>query len=158
MILLTFQPQIAWQTASPRLSAKADNLITAVQTRKLLDVDVHPDLRVLMEYRALLSTWCKTFLHTREKEVFFLNTLKICLAPVHQEGPFQVMFVGTQQPREQKNLNTRERKGQDATKKTSESRIQCLWLVMADFDDSADVDGEKHSQPKHHRAFHQGDR
>ena len=27
----------------------------------------------------------------------------------------------------------------------------------ADFKDSADVDGEKHSQSKHHRRFHRGD-
>ena len=44
-----------------KASAKADNLITAVQTGKLLDVDVHPDFRQLMEHKAFLSTWCKTF-------------------------------------------------------------------------------------------------
>ena len=44
-----------------------------------------------------------------------------------------MMFVGTQQTREQKKSNTRERKGQDATKITSapaESCIQFLWSVM----------------------------
>ena len=51
---------------------------------------------------AFLSTWCRTFLHTREKDVFFLNTLKICLAQTLQGGPFQVMFVGTQQQKKQK--------------------------------------------------------
>ena len=43
------------------------------------------------------------------------------------------MFVGTQQIKEQKELNTRERKGQDATKRTSahaESCIQFPWSVM----------------------------
>ena len=60
-----------------KASAKADNLITAVKTRKLLDVHIHPDFRTLMEHKAFLSTWCRTFMHTREKEVFFLNTLKI---------------------------------------------------------------------------------
>ena len=72
-------------------------------------------------------------MHTREKEVFFLNTLKISLAPTPQEGPFQVMFAGTQHTKEQKELNTRERKGQDAAKVTSASadwRIQFLWSVM----------------------------
>ena len=54
MLLLTFQPKIAWQTASQ----KADNLITAVQTGKLLDVDIHPDSRTLMEHKAFLSRWC----------------------------------------------------------------------------------------------------
>ena len=60
--------------------AMADNLISAVQTGKLLGVDTHPDYRKLMEHKAFLSTWCKTFMLTREKEVFFLNTLKISLA------------------------------------------------------------------------------
>ena len=72
-------------------------------------------------------------MHTREKEVLFLNTLKISLAQTPQEGPFQVGFVGTQQTREQKELNTRKRVGQDATKITSaptESCIQFLWSVM----------------------------
>ena len=99
------------------------------EDRKLLEVDIHPDFRTLMEHKAFLSTWCKTFMHTREKEVFFLNTLKISLAPIHQEGLFQVMFVVTQQQK----LNTRERKGQDATKITSafaDSCIQFLWSAM----------------------------
>ena len=116
-----------------KASAKAENLITAVQTGKLLDVDSHPDFRTLMEHKAFLSTWCNTILHTREKEVFFLNTLKISLKQTLQEGPFQVMFVGAQQPREQNELCTRERKGQDTTKITSapaESCIQFLWLVL----------------------------
>ena len=84
-----------------KASAKADNLITAVQTGKLLNVDIHLDFRTLMEHIAFLSTLCKTFLHTREKDVFFLSTLKISLAQSHQEGPFQVMFVGTQQQKKQ---------------------------------------------------------
>ena len=56
-------------------------------------------------------------MHTREQEVLFLNTLKISLAQTPQEGPFQVRFVVTQQTREQKELNTRTRVGEDATKK-----------------------------------------
>ena len=72
-----------------------------------------------MEHKASLSAWCRTFLHTREKEVFFLNTLKISLAPTHQERTSQVMFVGTWQTKEQKELDARARKGQDAVKMTS---------------------------------------
>ena len=86
-----------------------------------------------MEHKAFLSTWCKTFLHTREKEVFFLNTLKISVAPVLQEELFQVMFVVTQQTKEQIKLNTPERKGHDAAKITSadaESCTQFPWSVM----------------------------
>ena len=82
---------------------------------------------------AVLSTWCRTFVHTREKEVFFLSARKISLAPTPQEGPFQVLFAGTSHTEEQKELNTRERRGQDATKTTSafaDSCIQFLWSVM----------------------------
>ena len=59
------------------------------------------------------------------------------------------MFVETQQTREQKELNTRERKGQDATKNNVCSRrfMHPISLVSdANLDDSADVDGEQHSQ------------
>ena len=111
-------------------SANADTLITAMKTVKLVDVDKHPDFITLMEHTAFLSTWCRTLMHTREK---FLNTLKIPLAPTSQEGPFQVMFAGTQQQKKQKKLNTSERKGQDATKITSafaDSCIRFLWSVM----------------------------
>ena len=79
-----------------KASAKADNLVTAVKTRRLLDVDIHPDFRTLMEHKAFLSTWCRTFMHTRQKEVFFLSALKISFAPTPQEGPLQVMFAVTQ--------------------------------------------------------------
>ena len=47
-------------------SAKADNLITAVKTVRLLEVAVRPNFRTLMEHKALLSTWCRTFMHTGE--------------------------------------------------------------------------------------------
>ena len=94
-----------------------------------------PDFKTLMVHKAFLSTWCKTFLHTREKEVFFLNTLKISLTQNPQEGPFQVMFVAqhTKEQKKQKKLNTRERKGQDTTKRTfapAESCIHFHWSVM----------------------------
>ena len=39
-----------------KASAKADNLITAATTGKLLDVDIHPGFRTLMEHEAFLST------------------------------------------------------------------------------------------------------
>ena len=86
-----------------KASAKADNLVTAAKTGKLSEVDIHPNFRTLMEHKAFLSTWCKTFMHTTEKDVFFLNTLKVSLAPTPQEGPFHVMFVRkqhTQEPKE----------------------------------------------------------
>ena len=42
-----------------KAAAKADNLITAVKTGRLLNVDIHPDFRTLMEHQAFLSTWCR---------------------------------------------------------------------------------------------------
>ena len=72
-----------------KASAKADNLNTAVQTGNLLDVDIHPAFGSLLEHKALLSTWCKTFLHIREKEVFFLKTLKISLSQTPKEDHFR---------------------------------------------------------------------
>ena len=42
---------------------------TAVNTGRLLDVDMHPDFRTLMEHKAFLSAWCRTF-----KEHNKLNT------------------------------------------------------------------------------------
>ena len=113
-----------------KASAKADNLITAVQTGILLDVDIHHVLRTLMEHKAFFSTWCRTFMYTREKDVFFLNALKNSLAPIPQEGPFQVMLAVTQHTEEQKELNTCGFKSQDATKMASafgDSRIQFSW-------------------------------
>ena len=50
-----------------------------------------------MEHKAFLSAWCRTFLHTKEKDVLFLNTLEVPLVPKPQEGPFHVMFVRKQQ-------------------------------------------------------------
>ena len=49
-------------------------------------------------------------MHTREKDIFFLNALKLSLALVTQEGPFHVMFVGTEHIDEKKKLNTCELK------------------------------------------------
>ena len=108
-----------------KASAKADNLITAVKTRRLLDVDIHPNFRTLMEHKAFLSTWCRTLMHTREKDLFFLNALRNSLAPTPREGPFHVMCVRNQHIDEQKEL-TRMIENQDATKITSalaDSRI-----------------------------------
>ena len=111
-----------------KASAKADNVIPSVKTGKLLEVDMHPNFRTLMEHKTFLATWCRTLMHTRENDVFFLNTLKVSLAPTPQEGPFHVMFVRkqhTQEPKESNNYDlesekkTFEKDGQNATKITS---------------------------------------
>ena len=78
-----------------KVSAKVEKLITAVKTRGLLDVDIHPNFRTPIEHKAFPSTWCRTFMHTREKNIFFLNALKISLSPTPREAPSHVMFVRT---------------------------------------------------------------
>ena len=95
-------------------SAKADYLITAVKTGISLDVDIHADFRTRMEHKAFISTRCRTFMHIWEKEVFILNTLKISLAPLSQEGSIQVMCMGTRHTQEQQERKTCEREGQNA--------------------------------------------
>ena len=75
--------------------AKADNLNTTVETKRLLEVDVHPNLRTLMKHEDFWSTWCRTFMHTREKHVLSLYASRISLSPASRDGPFHVMFVRT---------------------------------------------------------------
>ena len=50
-----------------KASAKADDLITAVKTGKLPQVDIHSNFRTPLEHKAFLSTWCRTFMHTKKK-------------------------------------------------------------------------------------------
>ena len=103
-----------------KASAKADNLITESEN---LEIVIHPNFRTLMEHKAFLSTWCRTFMHTREKDVFFLNTLKVSLAPTPQEGPVHVMFVKKQhiqEPQESKNYDMA------SEKKTFEKVVRML--------------------------------
>ena len=124
-----------------KASAKADNLITAVKRGRLLDVDIHSHFRTLVEHKAFLSTWCRTFMHTRDKEVFFLNSLKISLAPTLQERPFQVMFAGTQQTQKELNLSVRARCYENNV--CLRRFLHPISLVSdADSDDNADMDGK----------------
>jgi hypothetical protein len=41
-----------------KASARADNLIQAVTTGNLLQVDVHPSFRSLIQHRAYTVNWC----------------------------------------------------------------------------------------------------
>ena len=41
-------------------------------------------------------------MHTKENDVFFLNALKVSLAPILQERPFHVMSVRNQHTQEPK--------------------------------------------------------
>ena len=92
IILLTFQLRIVWQIFLTK--SKADVLITAVKPGRLLEVEVHPNVRTLTEHEAFLSSWCRAFMHKGEN-VFFLNALQIFRSPASREGPFHVMFVRT---------------------------------------------------------------
>ena len=69
-----------------KASVKADNLITVVKTRRLLDVDIHLDFGTLMEHKAFLSIWCRTFMHTREKDISSNPRPIVPVLPLHQ-GP-----------------------------------------------------------------------
>ena len=86
-------------------------------------------------------------MRTREKEVFFLNTLKISLAQPSPRRTFSGdVLRGLSSVKKQKKLNTRKRKGQDATKITSapaESCIQFPWSVMPISMSAADLEGEE---------------
>ena len=94
-------------------------------------------LETRMKHESLFVNLVQNILCTegrREKEVFFLSTFKdLSCTKSHEERPFQVMFVGTQQQKKQKKPNTSKRKGQDTTKITpapAESCIQFILLVM----------------------------
>ena len=84
-----------------------------------------------MEHNACLSTWCRPFMHTREKEVFFLNTLKISLAPTHQEGPFQVMFLRTQQQKKKKGIGPTLAYGPGCYEKMCGSAETCIQFLLS---------------------------
>ena len=125
-----------------KASAKADNLITAVKNGKLLEVDIHPNSRPLMEHEAFLSTWCRTVRPTKKKDVFFLNTVKVSVAPTQQERPFHVMLVRKQHTQESRNYDlesekrTFEKDGQNATKITSalaDTNIRFFTPVTSSF-------------------------
>ena len=91
-------------------SATADNLITLLNTGRLLEVDVHPN------FRTLIWSTRPSCLHGVEhsctqgrKNVSFLNAIKISVSPAPREGPSHAMFVRTSTDSE----------SQDATKITS---------------------------------------
>ena len=55
-----------------------------------------------LEHKAFLTTWCITYLFSREMEVFFLNTLKISLAPNLQKRTFSSDACGDSAAKEAK--------------------------------------------------------
>ena len=66
-----------------------------MNTGRLFKDDVGPNFRTLMEYKTFLSTWCRSFMHTMEKNLFFLDALKFSLSPPPREGSSHVMLVKT---------------------------------------------------------------
>ena len=123
MTLLTFQLRIVWQIAWR--SHRRWQTVWSQQWKQLgfLEVDVHPNFRNLMEHTAFLSTWCRTFILTGEKPVFFLNTWKFSLtSSTRRTIPCNV--------RERSSMDS---ESQDATKITSalaNSRIHSFTKMM----------------------------
>ena len=102
-------------------SAKADNHITAVTL--ILEHLWNTKFSCLLvadlfwtQERRKPSSWTPS-------RFFFAQPL--------QEKPCQVMFVGTQQTREQQELNTREREGQDATKISFALAESCIPFLLS---------------------------
>ena len=111
-----------------KASAKADNLITAVKTERLLDVDIHLNFRTLIEHKAFLSTWCRTFMRTREKDVF----LPECFEDSSRTNSSRRTIPCDVD--EEDALNLCEFENQDATKITSasaDSRINFSRMIMS---------------------------
>ena len=72
-----------------------------------------------MEHKAFLTNWCRTFTHTKEKDVFILHALRFSLAPNPREGSFHVMCVRNHNIDEQNELTTCKLESRYATKITS---------------------------------------
>ena len=110
-VFMTFAPisiQNSLADCLTKSSANADILITAVKTVRLLEVDVHSNLRTLMEHKDSFLQGAERSC-TREKKVFLLNALRISISPASQVVPFHAMCVRTSMDSE----------SQDATKITS---------------------------------------
>ena len=45
-----------------------------MKTGKLLQLDIHPNLRTPLEHKAFLSTLCRTFMHTKKKSFLCKHT------------------------------------------------------------------------------------
>ena len=84
MILLTFQVRIVCQICLTKSSAKAHNLITAVNTGWLLEVGVHPNFRTLMEHKAFCEMRHTIFLLSLTQSSFLQLSRSVSApAPTH---------------------------------------------------------------------------
>ena len=72
MILHIFQLRIVWQIVWRKHQERQTTWSHLWKIGRLSNVDIHPNLRTLKEHKAFLSTWCRTCLHTREQDIFFL--------------------------------------------------------------------------------------
>ena len=54
-------------------SAKSDELRKAVETGSLIDVDMHPAFRTLLQHRAYLSEWLDRYLGEHAKYGYFMG-------------------------------------------------------------------------------------
>ena len=107
-----------------KASAKANNLITAVKTGRLLDVDTHPGFTTLVQ--GFLTYLIQNIHAHKGQGCSLLDCPKKSLAPTPQERPFQVKFARTQHTEEQMELNMCELKRQDATNITSAFADSCI--------------------------------
>ena len=108
----------------PKSSAEADTLITAMKKRSFLEVDVHPNFRILMEYKALLVCMVQ-IIHAHKGEKCFLpERLKDFLFhQLHEKDHAMWCLLKTSMDSE----------SQDATKMTSalaDSRIYSYMNMM----------------------------
>ena len=85
-----------------KASAKADNLITAVRTVRLLDVEIHPNCRTLTEQKGFLIYMVQDIYAHKGKGCFFLKDLKVSLAPTPRKKTIHVMFVETNHTQDKK--------------------------------------------------------
>ena len=69
--------------------------------------------------------------HIKEKEVFFLNTLKISLAPTSPRMTISGDVCANSAAKKQKELDPRWRVGQDATKKMCGSAESCIQFPLS---------------------------
>ena len=100
----------------------------------------------LTEHKAFLSSWCRTFMHTREKEVFFPNTLKISLAQTPPRRTISGDVCGDSADKGAKGIEYTwaQEPGCYENNVCSHRVMHPISLVSdADFDDSTYVDGEK---------------
>ena len=117
-----------------KASAKADNLFTAVKRGRLLDVDIHADFSTLMEHKAFFIYLVQNIHAHKGQGSFLLEQSQDLSCTNSPRTTFSGDVCADSTDQRAKGIEYAcERKGQDATKITSDfadSCIQFLWSVM----------------------------